>query len=404
MMGPVPIATPASGRGRGDSVGGTACVADCARRSARTGGRTMKVPTRRLHVAPGATGRPGSRARRAAVPSSRALLGWYRSRRPAPAPARPRATRGPSWWPRSWPSRRRSPAWTSAWAGFLERFPTPRALADASPADVRPGLGRAWATTGARSQPAAGGPPHRGAARRQGAGAASRSWRRCPASGRTRRGPWPLSPSAIPVAAVDTNVRRVVGRILGGPVDATRTAGRRRRAGGRAATLPPGRTRPWSSAPPSVAPARPACAACPVRRWCASAEPWSRRPERYPAARAGSAPSPGRPGARGAWHSRPRRAGCGAASWPTFGPAEDGAWVRLPEPLGSHGPARHRRGRGGAAPRRAAGAACRRRGAPTIGGVMTTHSDSACGSREPARRRPLYGPRAACRGRVALRP
>ena len=125
-----------------------------------------------------------------------------------------------------------------AWTRFMATFPTVQALADATPADVL----RAWQGLGYNRrainlQRAArvivdehgGQVPERPRARS----------RRSPASGRIPRGPSPPWRSGCRCGAVDTNVRRVLGRIVAGDtgvLDAEGDAtGRRRRGPARSA-------------------------------------------------------------------------------------------------------------------------------------------------------------------------
>ena len=101
-----------------------------------------------------------------------------------------------------------------AWAAFMTRFPTPRALAEASPADVL----RAWAGMGY----------NRRALNLQRAAATiverhGGELPRTVAELEALPGVGPYTARAVaaiafgePVAAVDTNVRRVVGRVVAG--------------------------------------------------------------------------------------------------------------------------------------------------------------------------------------------
>jgi A/G-specific adenine glycosylase len=136
---------------------------------------------------------------------------------------------------------------------WLERWPTAAALAAASRAEV---LG-AWVGLGYN---------RRALALHAAAIAVARDgW---PADLRTLPGVGPYTAAAVgsfafgaQVAAVDTNVRRVAGRLGHGPP---------------AALLQPGRAADWNQAAmelgATVCTARaPRCHACPVARWCASA-------------------------------------------------------------------------------------------------------------------------------------
>ena len=81
----------------------------------------------------------------------------------------------------------------------------------------------------------------------------------------------------VPVGAVDTNVRRVLGRIVAGDPAAARPPGRSRRS--RTPSFPPdaaGRLDPRPHGPgrdASADRAAPDCDACPARPWCRSAPP-----------------------------------------------------------------------------------------------------------------------------------
>jgi A/G-specific adenine glycosylase len=155
-----------------------------------------------------------------------------------------------------------------AWERFITRFPDVEALAAASPADVL----RAW----------------------QGLGYDRRAlnlWRTARVvvadhDGRLPRtidglealpgiGPYTARAVAalafgMPVGAVDTNVRRVLGRILAG--DPARLTSRAMQAAADAAVAPD-RPGDWTHAVMDVGatvckPARPRCPACPAMTWC----------------------------------------------------------------------------------------------------------------------------------------
>jgi A/G-specific adenine glycosylase len=74
----------------------------------------------------------------------------------------------------------------------------------------------------------------------------------------------------VPVGAVDTNVRRVLGRIVAGEVGVLPPADLQRLAD---SAVPAGQAAPWTHALMDVGatlckPGRPDCAACPARPWC----------------------------------------------------------------------------------------------------------------------------------------
>jgi A/G-specific adenine glycosylase len=216
-----------------------------------------------------------------------------------------------------------------AWAAFLERYPTIEALAGATPADVL----RAWKGLGYNRR-------------------ALNLWRTARTvmdehGGHLPRdvdelerlpGVGPYSARAIaaiafgvPVAAVDTNVRRVLGRVVAGagtvidPRSMQPTADR---------LVPAGRPGDWAHALMDLGatvclPARPRCTECPVQRWCRFAAEGARdelparataRQRRLPA----QVPFPASTRwLRGRLLDRLRE-------------APDGAWTELDGPLGSH--------------------------------------------------------------------
>jgi A/G-specific adenine glycosylase len=134
----------------------------------------------------------------------------------------------------------------------------------------------------------------------------------------------------LPVGAVDTNVRRVLGRIAAGGAEAFPHSSLQVLAD---AVVPPGRAGAWTHALMDVGarlcrPVAPRCADCPALTWC-----------RYAAGERPPVPAPA--------GSRPRR------SEPRFDTtsrwlrgrilerareAEDGAWVAYAGPIGSHPP------------------------------------------------------------------
>ncbi len=135
----------------------------------------------------------------------------------------------------------------------------------------------------------------------------------------------------VPVGAVDTNVRRVLGRIAAGGPEAFPGASMQALAD---ATVPPDRPDAWTHALMDLGarlcrPARPRCADCPAIAWC-----------RYAAGERAVAGSPGPcrlvvpcpP-------SRRRTAGSGAGSSTGRGPPTTASWIPYHEPIGSTGTA-----------------------------------------------------------------
>lgn len=153
---------------------------------------------------------------------------------------------------------------------FLAAFPTPASMAAAAPAEVV----RAWRGLGYNRRAVS---LHRTAVAIEAAGGAIPS---APAALEGLPGVGPYTARAVaaiafgrPVGAVDVNVRRVVGRMIAGDV-----AGLAPRPLQAAADLLVDRVRPgdWTHALMDLGaticrPARPACATCPARPWCAAA-------------------------------------------------------------------------------------------------------------------------------------
>ncbi|HEY5628555.1 MAG TPA: hypothetical protein VIR16_03510 [Candidatus Limnocylindrales bacterium] len=129
-----------------------------------------------------------------------------------------------------------------------------------------------------------------------------------------------------PVGAVDTNVRRVLGRVAGGSPAAF---GRSAMQAIADAAVPPGRAAAWTHALMDIGatlctPRNPRCAECPAAPWCRYAA--GERPE--PSPRTGPRPAP-QPFAstnrwlRGRVLDRARS-------------ARDGAWCAYPDAIGTH--------------------------------------------------------------------
>lgn len=159
-----------------------------------------------------------------------------------------------------------------AWTRFVERFPTAAALAAAMPADVL----RAWQGLGYNRR-------------------ALNLWRAARRIVESHGGEVPADLAALealpgvgpytaravaafafgaPVGAVDTNVRRVLGRIVAGDATAKSAPELQRLAD---AAVPIDRPAAWTHALMDLgaticAPRRPNCSNCPARPWCAHAD------------------------------------------------------------------------------------------------------------------------------------
>lgn len=218
-----------------------------------------------------------------------------------------------------------------AWERFLVEFPTPGALADASPADAL----RAWRGLGYNRRALS----LRAAARE----IVERHGGRVPSDLEALEalpGVGPYTARALAAlafgrqfGAVDTNVRRVLGRAL-----FDEPPGARALQATADELAPADRPGDWTHALMDVGatfcrPRNPHCVECPVQPWC-----------RY-AARAAAA------GADGAIAPTPRRTRTGKAAQPRFEStsrwirgrildrlrdAPPGAWVAFDEPIGAH--------------------------------------------------------------------
>ena len=132
----------------------------------------------------------------------------------------------------------------------------------------------------------------------------------------------------IPVGAVDTNVRRVLGRVAGGAAGALTMAEMQALAD---AVVPAERPGDWTHALMDVGaalcrPRSPLCVACPALAWCRYAA--GERPSPPPAVRAAAlTPEPAFPATtrwlRGRIVARARD-------------ADDGAWIPFDGPIGGH--------------------------------------------------------------------
>ena len=137
----------------------------------------------------------------------------------------------------------------------------------------------------------------------------------------------------VPVGAVDTNVRRVLGRIAAGGPEALTDAGAQQLAD---AVVPTDRPDAWTHALMDLGarlcrPSKPRCADCPVIAWC-----------RYAA---GERPTPARPATAAGASRRPEPAFPSTRRWlrgrilDLARDAPAGAWIRYGEAIGDHPPA-----------------------------------------------------------------
>jgi len=219
-----------------------------------------------------------------------------------------------------------------AWADFLERFPTPHRLAQASSAD---GL-RAWAGLGYNRRAI-----HLQRAARvivaEHAGRVPDSV----ADLECLPGVGPYTARAVaalaygrPVAAVDTNVRRVISRLHG------RVLGARDVQEAAQALMPPDDAAIWNHAVMELGATvcrarRPDCPACPVRRWCQSAGRVGTTSAQRQSA-AGSLPPDASPGPGPVPFERTSRWLRGRIV-ARLRDVEEGTWSRLPGSIGVHG-------------------------------------------------------------------
>ena len=155
-----------------------------------------------------------------------------------------------------------------AWTRFMARFPTVEVLAAAAPADVLrawQGLGynrralNLWRAAGQIVEQFGGHVPPDVAALESLPGVGPYTARAVAALA-----------FGMPVGAVDTNVRRVLGRIVAGEAGVLAPAALQRLAD---QAVPPDRPVAWTHALMDIGatlckPRRPDCAACPARPWC----------------------------------------------------------------------------------------------------------------------------------------
>lgn len=155
-----------------------------------------------------------------------------------------------------------------AWTRFMARFPTVDVLAAAAPADVL----RAWQGLGYNRRALNLWRAARVIVAQHGGRVPSdlAALEALPGVGPyTARAVAALA-FALPVGAVDTNVRRVLGRIVAGGVGVLGTAEMQTVAD---VAVPPDRPGAWTHALMDLGatlcrPRRPACEACPARPWC----------------------------------------------------------------------------------------------------------------------------------------
>ena len=220
-----------------------------------------------------------------------------------------------------------------AWTGWMARWPTAQALADAPVADVL----RAWAGLGYNRRALS---LHRAAQAIVVEHEGTVPSRIEDLEALPGVGPYTARAVAaiafrVPVGAVDTNVRRVLGRVAAGGAGAF-TPGEMQALAD--AVVPHDRPDAWTHALMDMGarlcrPARPACADCPVIAWCRYAG--GERPSTHAAA--GATQADGLQPAR-----RPARAFPTTRRWlrgriiARARDAEDGAWITYPEAIGQH--------------------------------------------------------------------
>ena len=213
-----------------------------------------------------------------------------------------------------------------AWTTWIARWPTPAELASAPVADVL----RAWASLGYNRRAVA--------LRRAAQVIVAEHGGRVPddvAALEALPGVGPYTARAVAaiafgraVGAVDTNVRRVLGRVAAGGADALAPRDLQALAD---AVVPADAAGPWTHALMDVgallcAPQAPRCGECPAATWCRHAA--GERPDAHGSRRAGRAgqavPFPlTRRWLRGRVLDLARA-------------APDGAWVAYAEPIGTH--------------------------------------------------------------------
>jgi A/G-specific adenine glycosylase len=207
----------------------------------------------------------------------------------------------------------------AAWPIFLQRFPTPAHLAEAPTSEVL----RAWSGLGHNRRALNLQRAARDIVTRHGGRVPDdlAALEALPGVGVYTSRAVAATAFGRPAGAVDTNVRRVLTRLVGrdlGPVEL------QARADELVAHHDPSS---WTQALMDLGalvcrPRRPDCASCPIERWCASAGmaegPRVARPRGLPFERTSR-------WLRGRIVARLRD-------------LEEGAWTRMPEAIGSHGP------------------------------------------------------------------
>lgn len=281
----------------------------------------MKVPTPTGADGPSTAGsRPLRGARRRRFQA--ALLGWHR---PRSRPLRIRSTSDP--WAilvaEVMAQQTQIARVDDAWVEFMARYPTARDLADASTADAL----RAWAGLGYNRRAV----NLQRAARLIDAGHGGRvpsdieSLEALPGIGPYTARAVAATAYGQPVAPLDTNVRRVVSRLLGRrltPAELQAEAD---------ALVDGSDPAAWTHASMDLGATicrarRPLCSECPVRLWCASAGRVE-APERRVGAAAGVPFEQTTRWLRGRIIERLRD-------------LDEDCWLQLPEAIGSHGATR----------------------------------------------------------------
>lgn len=219
-----------------------------------------------------------------------------------------------------------------SWTAWMARFPTVQALAEAPLADVL----RAWAGLGYNRRAVA---LHRAArviveAHGGAVPASVEELEALPGVGPYTARAVAAIAFGVPVGAVDTNVRRVLGRMVAGGAEAFSPAAMQALAD---AVVPAGHAGAWTHALMDVGarvcrPTKPVCADCPALAWCRYAA--GDRPAKADAAGVVRVrPRSRRPAARFETTTRWLR----GRILDRARDAEDGAWVAYPEPMGVHG-------------------------------------------------------------------
>ena len=223
-----------------------------------------------------------------------------------------------------------------AWRVFTATFPTFDRLAGASPADVL----RAWRGLGYNRRALNLWRTARVVVEEHGGvlPADLDALERLPGIGRYTARAVAAIAFGVPVGAVDTNVRRVLGRAIAGSLDALAPADLQRVAD---ASVPLDRPADWTHALMDVGatfcrPSRPACAECPARPWCRFAAEASRQ---------AGGPSRALAAQRAAGSRRVRETGAPFSStsrWlrgrilDRLRDADGSSWLELVTPIGVH--------------------------------------------------------------------